>query len=127
MEVKRAREPGKPSELRQENFTGEVWADPVLPHTDDVMINNVFFAPGSRTHWHSHRGGQVLHVLAGEGKACVRGGRPETIRAGDVVFFPPGEEHWHGAGDDSYLLHLVISLGSAHDWLEPVSDSDYAG
>jgi quercetin dioxygenase-like cupin family protein len=127
MQIKQARESGKPSELRQDTFTGEVWGDPVLPHTDDVMINNVFFAPKARTHWHSHRGGQVLHVLAGEGKACVRGGRPETIRAGDVVFFPPGEEHWHGGGDDSYLLHLAISLGAAHDWLEPVSDADYAG
>jgi quercetin dioxygenase-like cupin family protein len=127
MQIKRARESGKPSELREDTFTGEVWADPVLAHTDDVMINNVFFAPRSRTHWHSHRGGQVLHVLAGEGKACVRGGRPETIRAGDVVFFPPGEEHWHGAGDETYLLHLAISLGAAHDWLEPVSDGDYAG
>ena len=124
MKISRARAGGKPSELRSETFTGTVWADPVLPATDDVLINNVFFAPGARTHWHTHDNGQVLHVLAGEGRAGLRGEAAETIRAGDVVFFQPGEEHWHGAAPDSYMLHLAISLGG-HDWLDPVADEDY--
>ncbi len=126
MRISRARTAGKPSERREETFTGEVWADPVLPETHGVTINNVFFTPSARTHWHTHDDGQVLHVLAGEGRACLRGGSPETIRAGDVVFIEPGEEHWHGAAEDSYMLHLAISLGG-HDWLDPVSDTDYRG
>lgn len=125
MKIKRARVDGQPSELRSETFTGTVWADPVLEATDGVLINNVFFAPGARTHWHTHDAGQVLHVLAGEGRAGLRDGSAETIRAGDVVFFAPGEEHWHGAAADSYLLHLAISLGG-HDWLDPVTDEEYA-
>jgi quercetin dioxygenase-like cupin family protein len=56
----------------------------------------------------------------------VRGGSPETVKAGDVVFFQPGEEHWHGAGNASYLLHLAISLGG-HAWLDPVTDEEYGG
>jgi quercetin dioxygenase-like cupin family protein len=124
MKISRARTAGKPSELRGPTFTGDVWADPVLPETDGVTINNVFFTPGARTNWHTHDRGQVLHVLAGEGRACLRDGTPEPIRAGDVVFFEPGEEHWHGAAGDSYLLHLAISLGG-HDWLDPVTDEEY--
>ena len=124
MKISRARVPGKPSALRGQTFTGDVWADPVLPETDGVTINNVFFTPGARTHWHTHDRGQVLHVLAGEGRACLRGEPPEVIRAGDVVFFAPGEEHWHGAARDSYMLHLAVSLGG-HDWLDPVTDGEY--
>jgi quercetin dioxygenase-like cupin family protein len=125
MKIKHARVDGKPSELRTATFTGTVWGDPVLEDTDGVLINNVFFAPGARTHWHTHDRGQVLHVLAGEGRACLRGGASESIRAGDIVFFEPGEEHWHGAAADTYMLHLAISLGG-HDWLEPVTDEEYA-
>ena len=126
MKINRGRVEGTPSEARDENFTGAVWADPVLAATDGVLINNVFFEPGSRTYWHSHDGGQVLHVLAGQGRVGLRGGRPETIGAGDIVFFEPGEEHWHGADEAQYLLHLAISLGG-HAWLEPVTDDEYVG
>lgn len=125
MKINRGRVDGKPSEQRSETFTGTVWADPVLAATDGVLINNVFFAPGARTHWHTHDGGQVLHVLAGQGRVGLRDGEAETIRAGDVVFFGPGEEHWHGADESEYLLHLAISLGG-HDWLEPVTDEEYS-
>ena len=60
MKINRGREAGTRSELRTATFTGEVWADPVLPETDGVLINNVFFAPGARTHWHTHDQGQIL-------------------------------------------------------------------
>ena len=107
MKINRGRGRRQAARSREtENFTGTVWADPVLAATDGVMINNVFFEPGSRTYWHSHDGGQVLHVLAGQGRVCLRGGEPETIGAGDIVFFEPGEEHWHGADEEQYLLHL---------------------
>jgi quercetin dioxygenase-like cupin family protein len=124
MKINHGREAGTSSEQRTATFTGEVWGDPVLPETDGVLINNVFFAPGARTHWHTHHQGQVLVVTAGEGRARARDGSGGKLAAGDVVWIPPGEEHWHGAGPDSYMLHLAISLGG-HDWLDPVTDEEY--
>jgi quercetin dioxygenase-like cupin family protein len=124
MKINRGREAGTTSELRSANFTGEVWADAVLPNTDGVLINNVFFTPGARTHWHTHERGQILVVAAGEGRARARDGSGGKLTAGDVVWIPPDEEHWHGAAPDSYLLHLAISLGG-HDWLDPVTDEEY--
>ena len=115
---------GVPSELRTATFTGTVWGDPVLAETGGVTINSVSFAPGARTHWHSHDGGQVLVVTSGSGRIYDRNGDGSTISAGDVVFIEPGVEHWHGAAPDSYMVHLAISI-TGHDWLEPVSDADY--
>ena len=124
MKVLHARTQGKPSELRSETFTGTVWADPIMPSTDSVMINNVFFAPGGRTHWHSHERGQVLHVIAGSGWVCREGEKPQPIRAGDVVWIGPGERHWHGGASDSYMIHMATSLGKTA-WAEAVSPKDY--
>jgi quercetin dioxygenase-like cupin family protein len=124
MKINHGREPGTRSELRTATFTGEVWGDPVLAETDGVLINNVFFAPGARTHWHTHHGGQILVVASGEGRARTRDGGGGKLTAGDVVWIPPGEEHWHGAAPGSSMLHLAISLGG-HDWLDPVTDEEY--
>ena len=124
MKINRGREAGVPSEQRSETFTGEVWADSVLASTGHVMVNNVFFAPGARTHWHRHDAGQILLVTSGEGRVATRDGDVGTIGVGDTVWFPPGEEHWHGAGPDSYLVHLAVSLEKT-EWLEPVSDDEY--
>ena len=115
---------GAPAALRSETFTGTVWGDPVLPQTDGVLINSVSFAPGARTHWHSHDGGQVLIVTSGSGRVYARDGLGGEIGTGDVVFIPPGVEHWHGAGPDSPMVHTAISL-QGHDWLEPVTDDEY--
>lgn len=125
MKVIRGREPGKPSDQRGPTFTGVVWADPVMPTTDNVTINNVFFSPGARTYWHTHEVGQVLQVTAGRGWICLAGSAPEEIRQGDMVWIGPGERHWHGAAADSYLVHLAISVGKT-DWQEEVSQNDYA-
>jgi quercetin dioxygenase-like cupin family protein len=114
-----------PSEQRSTTFTGRVWADPVLAPADGVAVNAVFFEPGARTHWHSHEIGQVLHVTHGEGWVQVRDGDGGPLTAGDVVHIGPGEEHWHGAAPDAYMLHVAVSLGG-HEWLGPVSDDDYA-
>jgi quercetin dioxygenase-like cupin family protein len=124
MKINRGREAGTSSDQRTATFTGEVWGDPVLPETDGVLINNVFFAPGARTHWHTHHQGQILVVTAGGGRARARDGSGGELAAGDVVWIPPGEEHWHGAAPDGYMLHLAISLGG-HDWLDPVTDEEY--
>jgi quercetin dioxygenase-like cupin family protein len=124
MKINRGREAGAGSERRTDTFSGEVWADPVLEKTGIAMVNNVFFAPGARTHWHRHEHGQILYVTSGRGRVYARDGHGGTIAAGDIVHIPPGEEHWHGAGGDSYLVHLAVSLG-ASEWLEPVTDEDY--
>ena len=124
MKINRGREPGTTSELRTATFTGDVWADMVVDQTDGVMVANVFFTPGARTHWHTHERGQVLVVVGGEGRARTREGGGGKLTPGDVVWIPPGEEHWHGAEPESYMLHLAISLGAA-DWLDPVTDEEY--
>ena len=125
MRVARGRVQGAPSEERGATFTGRVWADPVLAGEDGVMVAAVFFEPGARTHWHKHEVGQVLHVTQGAGYLQSRDGSGSALTAGDVAHIPAGEEHWHGAAPDSYLLHLAVSMG-ANDWLEPVSDDEYA-
>jgi quercetin dioxygenase-like cupin family protein len=124
MKIKQGREPGVASQRRSDTFTGEVWMDPVLEATDGVMVNSVFFAPRSRTHWHRHEHGQVLYVTSGQGRIRSRDGQGGTIRTGDTVWIPPGEEHWHGADESTYVVHLAISLG-ATDWLDAVADADY--
>ncbi|MGH3374639.1 MAG: cupin domain-containing protein [Actinoallomurus sp.] len=124
MKIISGRVAGAASEQRSSTFTGTVWADPVLPVTDGTTINNVFFTPGARTHWHRHEAGQVLHVTAGGGFVCAQGGDPQRLSAGDTVWIAPGEKHWHGAAPDSYLIHLAISLGTTA-WHEPVDDDEY--
>jgi quercetin dioxygenase-like cupin family protein len=90
----------------------------------DVGVTNVFFEPGARTHWHTHEIGQVLYVTHGAGFVRGRDGAGGPIGAGDVVHIASGEEHWHGAAPDSYLLHVAVSLGDA-DWLHAVTDEEY--
>ena len=114
-----------PTDKRGPTFTGEVWADPVLPRTDDVTINTVWFPPCARTFWHHHERGQILHVLAGGGLICSYGERPRRLRPGDVVWVPPGERHWHGASPDSFLIHLAISLGTTA-WAQEVAEAEYS-
>ena len=120
MKVFHGRVDGAPSEQRGATFTGTVWADPVMPATDGVSINNVFFTPGARTYWHSHEFGQVLNVSAGSGWICKEGEEPQRIRAGDVVWIAPNERHWHGADDGSYMIHMATSIGVTK-WQEEVA------
>jgi quercetin dioxygenase-like cupin family protein len=125
MRITSGRAAGAPSELRGETFTGRVWVDPVLGAEDEVSVNNVFFEPGARTHWHTHGVGQVLHVTHGRGLLWSSDeGRGVVLEPGDVAHIPAGERHWHGGAPDSYLLHLAISVGPT-EWLEPVTDDDY--
>jgi quercetin dioxygenase-like cupin family protein len=124
MQVIHARAEGATTRQRTETFTGTVLSDSVLPSTGDVVVNTVTFTPGARTHWHTHDRGQLLFVLAGTGFAALRGEPAQPIRAGDVVWFEPDEEHWHGAGPDSLLVHAAVSLGRTR-WLTPVTDDEY--
>lgn len=110
---------GARAEVRNGTFSGLVWGDPLMPKSDGVTMNTVYFSPGARTYWHSHEGGQVIHVASGEGFVAQRGEEPVRVRKGDTVWTPPGEVHWHGAGDDSFLVHVAVSLGETQ-WLEEV-------
>jgi quercetin dioxygenase-like cupin family protein len=106
-------------------FTGNAFPYLTMPSTDGVVINTVNFTPGARTFWHSHENGQILQVVAGRGLIQAQGGQVQVIRAGDTIWAPPGEVHWHGGAPDSYLVHTAISLG-ATSWADAVSDADYA-
>jgi quercetin dioxygenase-like cupin family protein len=113
-------------------FTGAVYIDPVaaVSGASRVSASNVHFTPGARTHWHTHPHGQTIFVLEGVGRCQRRGGPVEEIRAGDRVFFEPGEEHWHGAAPNRFMLHVAIAQaddeGSVVTWGEPVTDEEYA-
>jgi quercetin dioxygenase-like cupin family protein len=111
------------SRQRSDTFTGEVWADPVVA-PDGVTVATIFFAAGARTYWHHHERGQILQVLAGRGWVCSEGEDPVLLRAGDTVWVPPGERHWHGAAAESFMTHTAISLGLT-SWHDEVEQSAY--
>ena len=111
---------GKPGS----QFTGSVYPYMTMPSTDGVTINTVNFTPCARTYWHHHEGGQILIVLAGKGLIQSEGGRVIVIRAGDTVWTPPGEHHWHGASLDSFMTHTAISLGTTV-WAQEVSEDQF--
>jgi len=111
-------------------FTGAVRLDPIFeaPAPANVRAASVTFEPGARTAWHTHPLGQTLIVTAGFGWAQVWGGPLEEIRLGDVVWFPPGEKHWHGATATTGMTHIAIQEaqnGSPVEWMEQVSDEHY--
>jgi quercetin dioxygenase-like cupin family protein len=111
-------------------FTGIVRIDPLFGVTAPARAagNAVTFEPGARTAWHTHPLGQILIVTSGVGRAQRVGGPVEEIRPGDVVWFEPGEKHWHGASPTTAMTHIAIQEaldGKAVEWLEQVSDSEY--
>jgi quercetin dioxygenase-like cupin family protein len=95
-----------------------------MPTTDGVTINTVNFTPCARTYWHSHEKGQILIVVAGSGLVQAEDGPVFVIRAGDSIWAPPGESHWHGASPSSFVTHIAISLGVT-SWAGPVSDDQF--
>ena len=114
-----------------EYFTGTVRIEPLFqaPAPARVVGANVTFEPGARTAWHTHPLGQTIVVTAGLGLAQRWGGPVEEIRPGDVVWFPPGEKHWHGAAPTSAMTHLAVQEaldGKTVEWLEQVSDEQYS-
>jgi len=115
-----------------EYFTGTVRVDPLFAAKDPARVaaTAVTFEPGARTAWHTHPLGQHLVVTSGSGRAQRWGGPVEEIRPGDVVWFPPGEKHWHGAAPTTAMTHIAVQEqlgGKTVDWLEPVSDEQYRG
>lgn len=123
------------TEARRANpewFTGAVWMEAIPAESPPgAGVFRVSFEPGARTNWHTHPEGQILHVLAGTGRAATEGGPVTRIETGDVVYFAPNEKHWHGAAPDAFMVHLAInpanSTAGGTDWLEPVSEEQYEG
>ena len=115
-----------------EYFTGTVRIEPLFEAPDPARAvgASVTFEPGARTAWHTHPLGQTLIVTAGSGLAQREGGPIEQIRPGDVVWFAPGEKHWHGAGPTTAMTHTAIQErlnGQAVEWMEQVTDQQYRG
>jgi len=115
-----------------EYFTGTVRIDPLFEASDPARVlgASVTFEPGARTAWHTHPLGQTLLVTAGCGLAQRWEGPIEQIRPGDVIWFPPGEKHWHGATATTAMTHISIVEkldGKSADWMEKVSDEQYKG
>jgi len=113
-------------------FTGEVRMDPLFqaPEPARAAGATVTFEPGARTAWHTHPLGQTLIVTSGLGLAQCESGPVEEIRPGDVIWFPPGEKHWHGAAPTTAMTHIAIHEqlgGKTVDWMEKVSDEEYGG
>ena len=113
-------------------FAGDVRIDPLFDRDEPARVGGaaVTFAPGARTAWHTHPLGQTLLVTAGCGWVGRDGGPVEEVRPGDVVWFPPGERHWHGATPTTAMTHLAVQEkldGKAVEWMEQVSDEQYRG
>ncbi len=113
-----------------EYFTGTVWQDPIIDAAEPARVRalKVAFEPGARTAWHTHPLGQTLYIINGTGLIGLRNEAPQIIKAGDTVWIPPEEEHWHGASAANSMTHIAIQEalnGSVAEWLEKVSDDQY--
>lgn len=113
-------------------FTGTVRLDSSFQAEDPARVGGaiVTFEPGARTAWHTHPLGQTLIVVSGIGWAQREGEPIQEIRPGDIVWFSPGEKHWHGAAENNAMTHIAIGErldGKNVEWLEKVSDEQYAG
>ena len=129
MEIKRVGTQAS-AEGSAEWFTGAVRVDALFQAPDPALVAgaSVTFEPGARTVWHTHPLGQTLIVTAGCGWAQREGGPVEEIHPGDVVWFAPGEKHWHGAAPATGMSHIAIQErqdGKVVDWLEPVTEEQY--
>lgn len=112
-------------------FTGRVRIDALFNSADPDRVQGaqVTFEPGARTAWHTHPLGQTLIVTSGLGRVQREGGPVEEVRPGDVIWFEPGERHWHGAAPRTAMSHIAlheVKDGKVVDWLEHVSDAAYA-
>ncbi len=111
-------------------FTGTVWQEPIIEAPKPARLRSAFvtFEPSARTAWHTHPLGQTLFVMSGVGRVQVWGGPVREIRAGDVVWIPPGEKHWHGAAPKNAMVHPAMQEardGKHVEWMEHVTDTQY--
>ena len=126
--IRNGSQPSKPGPA--EYFTGTVRMDMDFTAEEPARVGGVTvtFEPGARTAWHTHPYGQTLIVTAGVGWARIEGEPREELRPGDIIWFPPGVRHWHGATDTTAMTHIAIAEnkdGARVAWAEHVSDQDY--
>ena len=126
--IRNGSQPSKPGP--EAYFTGTVRMDMEFNAEAPARVGGVTvtFEPGARTAWHTHPIGQTVIVTSGVGWACLEGEAREEIRPGDIVWFPPGVRHWHGATEMTAMTHIAVAEskdGSRVDWMEHVSDEDY--
>ena len=113
-------------------FTGDARVDPLFPSNDTASYSGAYvtFEPGARSAWHMHPAGQHIVVTSGVGRTGVWEGKVEEIKAGDVIWCPPGVKHWHGAAPTTAMTHLVVTGmkdGKNVEWMEKVTDAQYNG
>jgi quercetin dioxygenase-like cupin family protein len=113
-----------------EFFTGDARVDPLFPSNDTAQYSGAYvtFEPGARSAWHMHPAGQHIVVTSGVGRTGVWEGKVEEIKAGDVIWCPPGVKHWHGAAPNTAMTHLVVTGmkdGKNVEWMEKVTDAQY--
>jgi quercetin dioxygenase-like cupin family protein len=112
-------------------FTGDVYIDSIRNPDEQTKIGaaNVHFTPGARTAWHTHPNGQTIYVLEGAGLVQKEGGPIEVIRPGDIVYFEPNENHWHGASKNRFMAHIAMQeadeQGNVVTWGKHVTDGEY--
>lgn len=114
-------------------FTGDVYVDPIAvrkPEPSRMVVSRVRFTPGARTAWHSHEVGQTLHITEGVALFGTRDGTVLRATPGQTVYFPPGEEHWHGATQEEFMEHLAMledgdDPATTTTWLEHVTDEQH--
>ncbi len=122
----------KGKKITNNNFAGDAWLNMLVENDNiyDAQIGSVTFAPGARTNWHSHPGGQILLVIAGKGLYREEGKPIRVIQKGDVIKCLPNVKHWHGATPTDSMVHIAISTNTDKGpvvWLEKVSDEEYSG
>ena len=115
-----------------EYFTGNVRVDPLFPANDSAPFSGAYvtFEPGARSAWHIHPAGQHLLVTAGVGRTGEWEGKVDEIKAGDVIWCPPGVKHWHGASPATAMTHIALTGrldGKSVEWMEKVTDEQYNG
>jgi quercetin dioxygenase-like cupin family protein len=106
-------------------FTGEVWLRSTLSSKDGTNVGVVHFAPGARTHWHRHPGGQFLFGVSGRGRVRTRDERGHVLEPGDVIHVGNGDWHFHGGTPDAPIVHVAVNGGGAPEWGDPVTDEEY--
>ena len=114
-----------------EYFTGNARIDSQFHRSEPARVTGaiVTFEPGARTAWHTHPLGQTLYIISGVGRVQTKGAPVQEIRAGDVVWIPPGEKHWHGGAPSTGMVHIAMqeSLDGSHiTWMEHVTDAEYS-
>jgi quercetin dioxygenase-like cupin family protein len=116
-----------------ETFVGDAWIDMIVraEPPSRIRVAVVRFAPGARNAWHEHPVGQTVHVIEGVGRIQSRGDEIVEMHAGDIVWTPPGEWHWHGAAPDRFMTHLAMweasPEGAESEWAALVTDAEYQG